>query len=80
MFPDEIALPMQTVTQQIKEFIAFAAKLKGDEKGESQIFLDHLFRAPSATPASSKWGASWNTASAGTTPPNSPTSFGPSVP
>ena len=37
--------PMQGTTQNIKEFIAFAATLQGDEKGESQIFLDRLFKA-----------------------------------
>ena len=36
---------MQPVIPQLKDFIAFVAKLKGDEKGESQLFLDHLFRA-----------------------------------
>jgi hypothetical protein len=44
---------MQGTTQQIKEFIAFAAKLKGDEKGESQIFVHHLFR--STPPNSPNW-------------------------
>jgi hypothetical protein len=36
---------MQGTTQKIKDFIAYAAKLKGDEKGEAQIFLDRLFQA-----------------------------------
>jgi hypothetical protein len=36
---------MQPITPIINDFVQFAAKLKGDEKGESQIFLDHLFRA-----------------------------------
>jgi hypothetical protein len=36
---------MQPITPKLKEFIAFVAKLRGDEKGESQLFLDHLFRA-----------------------------------
>ena len=36
---------MQPVTPKLKEFVQFATNLKGDEKGESQIFLDHLFRA-----------------------------------
>ena len=36
---------MHPTTQKIKDFIAFAAQLKGDEKGESQIFLDRLFKA-----------------------------------
>jgi len=30
---------------QIDEFINFTLNLKGDEKGEAQLFLDHLFRA-----------------------------------
>ncbi len=29
----------------LREFIAFAAQLKGDEKGEAQLFCDRLFRA-----------------------------------
>ena len=33
------------VGAEVDEFIAFVAKLQGDEKGESQLFLDHLFRA-----------------------------------
>jgi hypothetical protein len=36
---------MQDTTPKIKEFIAFAGKLKGDEKSESQTFLIHLFQA-----------------------------------
>ena len=36
---------MQSTTNGIKEFLAYAAKLKGDEKGESQLFLDRLFQA-----------------------------------
>ena len=36
---------MQSTTNGIKEFLDYAAKLKGDEKGESQLFLDRLFRA-----------------------------------
>jgi hypothetical protein len=35
---------MQATTQKIKDFIAFAGQLKGDEKGESQIFLDRLYQ------------------------------------
>ena len=30
---------------EIKEFIEYAQKLKGDEKGEAQLFTDRLFRA-----------------------------------
>src|SRR4051812_47587578 len=29
----------------LHEFAAFVRKLKGDEKGEAQTFLDHFFRA-----------------------------------
>ncbi|MBI2809011.1 MAG: class I SAM-dependent DNA methyltransferase [Planctomycetes bacterium] len=36
---------MHLTTQKIKDFVAFAARLKGDEKGEAQIFLDRLFQA-----------------------------------
>jgi len=36
---------VESRTAQLKEFVAWAAKLKGDEKGEAQIFLDRLFRA-----------------------------------
>ena len=36
---------MHETTQNLKEFVHFAAALKGDEKGESQIFLDRLFKA-----------------------------------
>ncbi len=36
---------MQPITPKIKEFVQFAATLKGDEKSESQIFLDRLFKA-----------------------------------
>lgn len=31
--------------KQLQEFVDYAAKLKGDEKGEAQVFLDRLFRA-----------------------------------
>ena len=31
--------------ENLKEFIDYAAKLKGDEKGEAQLFCDRLFRA-----------------------------------
>lgn len=30
---------------QLREFVAYAKTLKGDEKGEAQVFLDRLFRA-----------------------------------
>lgn len=29
----------------LKDFLDFASKLKGDEKGEAQLFCDRLFRA-----------------------------------
>jgi hypothetical protein len=35
----------EELKQRLTEFAAFAAKLKGDEKSESQPFLDHFFRA-----------------------------------
>ena len=31
--------------EDLAQFVSFARKLKGDEKSESQSFLDHLFRA-----------------------------------
>lgn len=32
--------------QRLEEFAAWCrANIKGDEKGEAQVFLDHLFRA-----------------------------------
>lgn len=31
-------------TRQLAEFVAYANTLKGDEKGEAQVFLDRLFR------------------------------------
>ncbi|MBL8760801.1 MAG: class I SAM-dependent DNA methyltransferase [Phycisphaerae bacterium] len=30
---------------QLEDFVAYAKSLKGDEKGEAQVFLDRLFRA-----------------------------------
>lgn len=33
------------IKQQIKDFLSFFSKLKGDEKGEAQPFCDRLFRA-----------------------------------
>ncbi len=37
---------MQSHTGKIKEFVAFVAKhIKGDEKGQAQVFLDRLFQA-----------------------------------
>lgn len=31
--------------KQLREFVAYAKTLDGDEKGEAQVFLDRLFRA-----------------------------------
>ena len=31
--------------KQLAEFVAYAKTLRGDEKGEAQVFLDRLFRA-----------------------------------
>ncbi len=36
-------LEMSDIADRIKAFVAYAAKLKGDEKGEAQVFLDRLF-------------------------------------
>jgi len=34
---------MSDTVDRLKQFIGYAAKLKGDEKGEAQVFLDRLF-------------------------------------
>lgn len=36
---------MSAVVDRITEFVSYASKLKGDEKGEAQVFCDRLFRA-----------------------------------
>ena len=36
---------MSVVLNAMKEFISYAEKLAGDEKGEAQVFCDRLFRA-----------------------------------
>ena len=36
---------MSEVTAKLQEFVAYAKRLKGDEKGEAQVFLDRLFIA-----------------------------------
>ena len=35
---------MSEVTAKLQEFVAYAKTLKGDEKGEAQVFLDRLFQ------------------------------------
>jgi len=35
---------MSVVTERLEEFLAFVALLKGDEKGEAQVFCDRLFK------------------------------------
>ena len=40
-----MSLPSETVKPKLAEFAAYALLLKGDEKGEAQLFLDHFFRA-----------------------------------
>lgn len=32
-------------SKQLAEFVAYVKTLRGDEKGEAQVFLDRLFRA-----------------------------------
>ena len=32
-------------SKQLQDFVTYAKRLKGDEKGEAQVFLDRLFRA-----------------------------------
>lgn len=36
---------MTNTSQEIQEFVTYASTLKGDEKGEAQVFCDRLFRA-----------------------------------
>ena len=36
---------MTTTLEPIQQFVAYARTLKGDEKGEAQVFCDRLFRA-----------------------------------
>ena len=36
---------MESIVTKIKQFVEYARKLSGDEKGESQVFLDRLFQA-----------------------------------
>lgn len=36
---------MSEVVQRLEEFVAYAKKLDGDEKGEAQVFCDRLFQA-----------------------------------
>ena len=39
-------LPLHMTQQSAQDFLAYCEKhIKGDEKGEAQIFLDHLFTA-----------------------------------
>ena len=40
-----MSLPSETVKPKLAEFAAYALSLKGDEKGEAQLFLDRFFRA-----------------------------------
>lgn len=40
-----MSLPSETVKPKLAEFAAYARSLKGDEKGEAQLFLDRFFRA-----------------------------------
>lgn len=36
---------MSEITPKLQEFVAYTKRLKGDEKGEAQVFLDRLFIA-----------------------------------
>ena len=40
-----MSLPSETVKPKLAEFATYARSLKGDEKGEAQLFLDRFFRA-----------------------------------
>jgi hypothetical protein len=39
------ALPAAELKSSLAQFVTFAQSLKGDEKGEAQLFLGHFFRA-----------------------------------
>ena len=39
-----MSLPSETVKPKLEEFASYARSLKGDEKGEAQLFLDRFFR------------------------------------
>ena len=36
---------MSEVVERIEKFVEYAGLLKGDEKGEAQVFCDRLFQA-----------------------------------
>ncbi|MDI6653259.1 hypothetical protein QMA67_09965 [Gluconobacter japonicus] len=36
---------MSKILDSLNEFVAYVALLKGDEKGEAQVFCDRLFKA-----------------------------------
>ena len=44
-YAGNLSLSPETVKPQLAEFAAYARSLKGDEKGEAQLFLDRFFRA-----------------------------------
>ena len=62
--------------ERLQQFVEYALKLKGDEKGEAQVFCDRLFQA-FGHGGYKEAGATLKTANAGTvSAPNSSTSFG----
>lgn len=44
MTPSDSGTPTE-IGQRLRAFVSWAARLKGDEKGEAQIFCEHLFQA-----------------------------------
>lgn len=42
---DKMAQIMTDTTSRINSFVEYALTLKGDEKGEAQVFCDRLFQA-----------------------------------
>lgn len=36
---------MSEIADRISEFLQYHAQLRGDEKGEAQVFLDRFFQA-----------------------------------
>ena len=45
LYPARLALSSDTVKPALADFAVYTRSLKGDEKGEAQLFLDRFFRA-----------------------------------
>ena len=54
---------MMNPVESINQFVAYARTLKGDEKGEAQVFLRPAVSKPSGTAATRKPVQHWNTGS-----------------